>query len=68
MKLTPTFSIGETVWHRCDTECPGIVTGYLVRSGGHLLYLVCWGGEETSHYEFELTDERPIDGVNSKQE
>jgi hypothetical protein len=63
VKINPTFPISETVWHRCDSDCQGIVTGLIVRPNNALQYMVCWGGEETTHYEFELTDEKPVDGV-----
>lgn len=70
MKLTvnTAFDYGQIVWHRGDTESPGVVTGILSRHKSEPVYLVNWGGEETSHYEFELTDEKPIDGVTTPKE
>lgn len=41
-----------------EAENAGMVTGYTVRPGGQLVYLLSGAdGEERSAYEFELTDE-----------
>ncbi len=60
MKMpTPRWEFGTILYQRVDTENGGIVTGYNVRPGGGLTYLLTWGtAEESAHYEFELTDER----------
>lgn len=60
------YPIGSQVWHRCNNERAGIVTGHLHRPGS-LLYLVSWGEDraEGQHHGVELTDERPLDLTNN---
>ncbi len=55
----PTYSIGSIVYLRVNQEKRGMVTGYTVRAGNILLYLVTWGDpvEETEHWIYELSDE-----------
>jgi len=52
------YRYGQTVYHVNDRErSPGIVTGYKLRPG-QLLVWVVWGhNEECCHYTFELKTE-----------
>jgi hypothetical protein len=53
------YGFGDTVYlrHRMD-KVPGLITGVHCRPNGGV-YSVCWGhtGQESPHYELELTDE-----------
>jgi hypothetical protein len=58
------FSIGEVVFVLTDVDqTPRVVSGYSIvqhnRSFGVLYNLSC-NGEETSFYEFEITNEKTI--------
>lgn len=51
------FRIGDVVYHKMEMtrKSPGIITGYVSRPTG-TLYYVSWGaGEESPHYDMELT-------------
>lgn len=52
------FGFGDVVYLRCrDEPLRGMVTGLHVRQD-QIAYAVSWGtGQETSHYEMELTSE-----------
>jgi len=57
------FCIGEQVWLRVDGDITGIITSYTVRRDG-IIWHVSWCNlSENGHFDFELTDEKPIDGV-----
>ncbi len=52
------FQPGETVYHRCDSNAKGIVTGHVFLPTGTLIRVV-WGPMQINdHYAFELTNER----------
>jgi hypothetical protein len=56
---TAKFELGTTVFLRVAPEDAGMVTGYTIRFGPTLTYLITWGdGEERTHWEMELTSER----------
>lgn len=60
MKMpSPTYTIGSTVYLRVNHEQKGMVTGYTVRGGGIILYLVTWGDPitELEHWSCELSDD-----------
>lgn len=54
------FSLGESVFHQTGPDHYGIVTGILFRPGGHSYYVTWDDLGERSHYEFELTDKKPV--------
>ena len=55
------FAIGDTVYLKTDTEqSKHIVTGYIVRPGGRLIYLISCCNSESHHFDIELTPERDI--------
>jgi hypothetical protein len=54
----PLFPLGSIVYLRVNAERRGMVTGYMVRPGGLLLYLVSWDEpiSEAEHWGCELSD------------
>jgi hypothetical protein len=61
LELQVAWLIGDEVYHKIAQDGgAGIVSGYLVRSTG-LIYQVTWGNrQESGHFGFELTSERPL--------
>lgn len=61
MKLpTPQYEIGSFVYPRLDpcTDQGGVITGYVIRPGGNLIYLVTNAeGDEKERFPEELTNE-----------
>jgi hypothetical protein len=55
--LSFAWNFGDEVFLKvCDDCRPGLVTGYNLRPGGRVLYVVTWGDHTDSmHYAFELT-------------
>lgn len=54
----PRFALGELVFHKTD-DTPGVIVGLVYRPGG-MVYEVTWQGRITeSHYECELTTDKP---------
>lgn len=56
----PTFPIGSVVYLRvAPEEFRGMVTGYMVRPGGMLIYCITWGEDATEkwHWAMELTED-----------
>lgn len=61
MKIDPKFAHGTIVYLKAGGDLVGMVTGYIVRAGNVLNYIIGWNnGEESLHYEIELTDERAL--------
>ncbi len=63
MKITHdvVFALGTEVWLKVDSDAHGIVVGYIVRPAGKVTYLVSFGqGEDSAHYDMELTTERVV--------
>lgn len=59
MILDEKFSLGEIVYLNTDIEqYPRCVTGYKIRPGGLIIYMLSCEGEETSHYDIEITKEK----------
>lgn len=61
MKLpVPRFEIGSLVYARSSPEMAGMITGYVIRPGNVLLYLVTWAEEQEERecWEIELTSEK----------
>lgn len=59
--LSTLYSPGQIVYLRVDTDQVGMVVAIIVGVDNALRYLVSWGDRtETSHYQMELTDERPL--------
>ncbi len=62
MTITPKFALGSTVYLVACESTIGIVTGYTVRPGNVLSYLVSFGTPEGPNEELclqcELTSER----------
>lgn len=59
--ITPVFHLEQKVYAKIADRV-GIVTGYLVRPGGRLIYCISWGGDQfgtdSNHFECELSDEK----------
>lgn len=62
------YCIGDEVYHRTSSDV-GIVIGILMREYG-TVYGVVWSnaGNECWHYSVELVKEKPVVGVNTKDE
>lgn len=60
------FSLGQIVYLKIDTEEKGMVTGILFRPGGYS-YAVTWASslEESFHYEMELVADKAFVAVAS---
>ena len=59
MIIKEAFELGETVYLKTDTEqLPHVVTGYVIRPGGTIIYKLSCCGEETNHYDLEITKEQ----------
>lgn len=61
MKMpTPQFDLSSAVYSKINPDFKGMVTGYLVRPGPTLIYLVTWSEdlEERESWGTELTDEK----------
>ena len=57
----PVWDIGTMLYRKADTEQAGIVTGYIVRTGNSITYLVAWAEDgELEHFVFELVDEKTL--------
>jgi hypothetical protein len=56
----PRFEPYSLVYLRANAEMCGSVTGYIVRQGCPVQYLITWGIDvgEQAHWEGELTAER----------
>lgn len=64
MPAKPKFRIGQIVWHRAD-DSKGVVQGYEITEGD-TQYIVAFGPHGRAEcYSVELTDTRPIDGVDT---
>lgn len=63
----PKFKIGEIVWHRAN-NARGVVQGFELTEND-VLYIVAFGpqGRDTN-YAVELTNQKPIDGVENNEE
>ncbi len=62
---TPSWSFGQRVYLRANADFVGFVTGYLFRVASSVVYLVSWSdGDEREHWEFELSVEKGLEGVN----
>lgn len=59
MKDVVKFQIGQTVYHKLNSEHPGIVTGILFRPSS-VIYIITWGCDknEKYHYDVEITEEK----------
>lgn len=61
-EISTNLNIGQIVWLKVQPEMKGMITGIIVRSGPSISYLITWNdGEESTHYEIEVTEEKPID-------
>lgn len=61
MKLpSPQFDLGSIVFSKINPDLKGMVTGYLVRPGSTLIYLVTWSEDldEKECWATELTEEK----------
>ena len=57
MLIDTKFKIGDSVFLITDTEQKKrMVTGYYIRSQS-ITYLLSCGTEESSHYDFEITED-----------
>ncbi len=54
------YHIGDTVYLITDRECsPRLVFGIMIYQHEILYKLTC-GTQNSEHYEFEMTDEKPV--------
>jgi len=59
MEIRNKFNIGDTVYLNTDEDqSPNIVTGFTVRPGGLLAYIISYCGNETNVYDFEITTDK----------
>lgn len=59
MTIDNLHTMGDTVFLKTDPdESPRLVTGIVVRPST-LLYTLACGDKESSHYDMELTTEKP---------
>jgi len=57
------FQFGDKVWLAVNGEFYGVIVGYSVRPGA-VVWHVTWNNlSDGTHFDFELTREKPIDGV-----
>lgn len=63
MTISPRFLIAQTVYLKVSPENAGMVTGFQIRPGNVLLYLVTFGDEEGERlcYDIELTTEKSFE-------
>lgn len=56
--ICPAYWFGDVVYLRVDDEhTAGMVTQLRILPNDNYLYTVSWGdGQDTAHYEFELSD------------
>lgn len=53
--------IGDSVFLKSDPEqCEMIVTGFIIRPAGNLLYMLSLGTQETYHYGIEISVEKNV--------
>jgi hypothetical protein len=59
----PEIPLETIVYLKANADYKGMVTGYIVRPQGGIIYLVTWGsdGLEQQHWECELTDTKSFD-------
>ncbi len=59
------WEIGQLVYLKANTDWSGYVTGFVVRAGSTLQYLVSYPGDggEQSHFEFELSEDKPYGAI-----
>ncbi len=56
MEIRNEFNIGDIVYlHTDETQVANIVTGFTVRPGGLIAYIISYCGSETNVYGFEIT-------------
>lgn len=64
---TPSFPYGQRVYLRTNSDFAGLVVGYLFRPSTSIAYLISWSdGESREHWDFELSTEKGIDGVEER--
>ena len=55
------FNINQIVYLKTDMEqFHRIVTGITIRPNDTLVYAISCGSEESTHYEFEISEERDV--------
>lgn len=60
LSLTHKFKIGQQVYLIVNPQVSVFITGYLIRMGNQLSYLVQGESEEMVKYEFELDSEKQL--------
>lgn len=66
---SPTWPYGQRLYLRANSDFVGLVTGYVFRPGTSISYLIAWSdGDEREHWDFELTAEKGIDGVEGENQ
>ncbi len=56
MEIKNKYNIGDVVYlHTDEDQVANIVTGFTVRPGGLLAYIISYCGTETNVYDFEIT-------------
>ena len=60
-QFSPTFGIGQRVWHRGDRESSGVVEAVVLYDRAAFTYRVSWSTHEfTEERETSLTDDPPV--------
>lgn len=56
----PAYALGSFVYARTNPEMAGMVTGYVIRPGDTIIYLVTWAEEQEERecWAIELTNEK----------
>lgn len=61
MNIDVRYPMGRIVYLVTDDEQqPRIVTGYIVRPGTGILYMLTCGPSESNHYELEISSKKNI--------
>jgi len=62
----PKWDIGTVLYRKVNCEDSGILTGYVIRTGNAITYLVTWAdvawaeNGEIEHFSFELQDKKVL--------
>lgn len=60
MKINTTYNLGDILYHKTDPEqLPGIVVGIVINPGS-ISYILSFAGEESEHFELELSEEMDV--------
>lgn len=58
---TPRWDLGTVLYRKVNTEAGGMLTGYVVRAGSAITYLIAWVEDgELEHFDFELSEDKVL--------